>query len=208
MLCWNFNVELDIFASSASIHTVYMKWNNKKLFQSYQFFFWFLKSLCMWSRLGARRPPALPCPATYTQYPCSVGGVCRLALVAKLNQRLFGTTKSPVHQHRGTAGSLYQTKDHQGCNQQDLQAAALLICVIAYHKDTFRTEQNPNLTFTALTYPVALQSDFINEVKLQDWVRLHSKMKQKVNITPFYFPAFKGRFNAFNLKPLQQLIPS
>lgn len=63
MLCWNFNVELDIFASSANIHTVYMKWNNKKLFQSYQFFFWLLKSLCMWSRLGARCPPcpALPC---------------------------------------------------------------------------------------------------------------------------------------------------
>lgn len=70
----------------------------------------------------------LPCP---TQYACSVG-MRRLALVAKLNQRLFGTTKSPVHPHQGTAGSLHcaTQKSTGGCNQLDLQAAALLICVM------------------------------------------------------------------------------
>lgn len=154
--------------------------------------------------------PALPCPATpHTHNTPALLGVCRLALVAKLNQRLFGATKSPVHQHRGTAGSLHCTK------QKTIRAAISKICKPQHccyvSLPITKTHLAPSRILTSLSqrwHTVVLQSDFISEVKLQDWVRLHSKIKQKPNIAPFYFPAFKGRFNVFNLKLLQQLIPS
>lgn len=113
---------------------------------------------------------ALPCPATYNSPALLL--MCRLALVAKLNQRLLWDNKVSRSFAPGDSwfSALYQTKDHQGMQSaRSANRSTADMCQSVSQKNktkqnTCGTTQKHNRNFTALT---AFLSDFSQSKKTE-----------------------------------------